>query len=363
MRKVTLEGPFGRTLNVAVVIGTLATIPIVILQERGFRDIWLIAADWAVWTIFLVEYTLEMALSADRARYARRNWLSPVVLILSFPPLPALLATVRLVRLARVLRFARLARISLGGRFGWTLNLAVVVGTLATIPIVILQERGLHSPWITVADWGVWTIFLIEYTVETALSPERGKYLRKNWLSPLVLIFSFPLLPDLLGTVRLARLVRMFRFARLAGVTLRGLMELRVVLSHRGLLFVAMTTLVLVLAGGAGLELVEPRTTQGGYEDGIWWAIVTATTVGYGDISPATLPGRAIAIVLMLSGIGLISTFSACITSYFVGQQEQPENRELRERLERIEHLLTTLQASKQGEAEVVPRYPKKEVD
>jgi voltage-gated potassium channel len=363
MRKVSLEGRLGRTLNRAVLAGTLATIPIVILQERGVRAPWLTAADWTVWIIFFAEYAIGSAFSPNRLKYLRANWMSPLVLILSFPPLPDLLSTVRLARLARVLRFARLARVTLEGRVGRSLNIAVVIGTLLTIPIVVLQERGFQNGWITSADWAVWAIFLLEYSMEMAFTPNRLKYARRNWLSALVIILSFPMLPDLLGAVRLTRLARVLRFARLAGVTLRGLSELRTVLSHRGLLYVALTTLVLVLAGGGGLELVEPKRTQGGYEDGVWWAIVTATTVGYGDIAPATLPGRVIAVVLMLSGIGLISTFSACVTSYFVGQQEHPDTKELRERLERIEHLLTTLQASNGGQPAEIPRYPKEEVD
>lgn len=358
-----MERDFGRKLNLAVLLGTIATIPIVVLQEQGVQAAWLTLADWIVWAIFLIEYSVEAAVSPSRSKYLRSNWLSPLVLILSFPPLPHLLSTVRLVRLARVLRFARLARFTLEGRFGRGLNIAVVVGTVFTIPIVILEERGIRDSWVTTADWAVWAIFLLEYSLEMFFSPDRRAYVRKNWFSPLVLIVSFPMLPDLLGTVRLARLARVARFARLAGVTLRGLAELRTVLSHRGLLYVALTTLVLVLAGGGGLELVEPSRTQGGYEDGIWWAIVTASTVGYGDIAPATFPGRVIAVVLMLSGIGLISTFSACITSYFVGQQEHPESKELRERLDRIEQLLTTLQASNAKQSAELPRYPKEEVE
>ena len=52
--------------------------------------------------------------------------------------------------------------------------------------------------------------------------------------------------------------------------------------------------------------------------DGIWWAFVRATTVGYGDISPGTLYGRIIAMVFMLVGIGLISTVTSTITLYFL---------------------------------------------
>jgi voltage-gated potassium channel len=143
--------------------------------------------------------------------------------------------------------------------------------------------------------------------------------------------------------VRLARLARMLRFSRLAGVTFRGLTELRSVLARRGLLYVGATTMILVLAGAAALEVVEPKTIRGGYLDGVWWAIVTASTVGYGDIAPSTVGGRVIAIVLMLAGIGLISTFSASVTSYFVGQQEATDLREMRERLVRMEKMLEEL--------------------
>ncbi|MEO7650952.1 MAG: potassium channel family protein [Bryobacteraceae bacterium] len=231
---------------------------------------------------------------------------------------------------------------ALDGRFGWALNFAVVIATLATIPVIVLLDQGEQNPWLYKADWAIWAVFLLEYVIEITLSPSRSAYLRRNWLSPLVLVLSFPLLPDLLGAVRLARLVRLLRFTRLAGVTMRGLDELRAVLARRGLLLVAVTTALLILAGAAALELVEPKTVKGGFTDGVWWAIVTASTVGYGDIAPSTFWGRCIAVVLMLSGIGLISTFSASVTSHFVGQQEAMDMKEIRERLSRIEALLAT---------------------
>jgi voltage-gated potassium channel len=237
----------------------------------------------------------------------------------------------------------RMKRPALDGWFGWWLNFAVVAGTFATIPVVVLLDQGFESPWLYAADWIIWSIFLFEYVIELALSESRWRYIRRNWLSPLVVIISFPLLPDLLGMVRLARLARFLRFARLAGVTMRGLSELQVVLARRGLLYVAVTTTVLILAGGAALEVLEPRSVDGGFLDGIWWAIVTASTVGYGDIAPSTFAGRLIAVVLMLSGIGLISTFSASITTYFVGQQEAADLSEMRERLKKIETMLAEL--------------------
>jgi voltage-gated potassium channel len=234
-------------------------------------------------------------------------------------------------------------RPTLGKRAAWFLNFAVVAGTIATIPVIILLDQGFDAPWLRAADWAIWAIFLLEYAIEVVCAPSRSHYALRNWLSPLVIILSFPPLPNLLAGARLARLARLARFTRLAGVTLRGLAELRFVLARRGLLFVGATTLVLVLAGAAALEVVEPNTVKGGYFDGVWWAIVTASTVGYGDIAPSTLWGRVIAVTLMLGGIGLISTFSASVTTYFVGQQEAADLREVRERLARMEVMLEEL--------------------
>lgn len=73
--------------------------------------------------------------------------------------------------------------------------------------------------------------------------------------------------------------------------------------------------IVLVLMSAAALAYFEPSI---GYVDALWWSIVTMTTVGYGDISPATLGGRVVASIIMFLGIGIIGTFTATIAGIFV---------------------------------------------
>ena len=65
------------------------------------------------------------------------------------------------------------------------------------------------------------------------------------------------------------------------------------------------------------LEDASSETTPGRIEDAFWWAIVTITTVGYGDFAPDTFYGRILAIILMISGIGLVSTITGSISSIF----------------------------------------------
>ena len=79
---------------------------------------------------------------------------------------------------------------------------------------------------------------------------------------------------------------------------------------------------VLVLTGAAGLAYFEEDRP---FHDALWWAIVTLTTVGFGDISPETLGGRLIGVVLMFFGIGVLGTFTATIAGAFVEQRQRKD--------------------------------------
>ncbi len=76
--------------------------------------------------------------------------------------------------------------------------------------------------------------------------------------------------------------------------------------------------LVIVLCSGYLIAFFEPGVS---FASGIWWSIVTLTTVGYGDISPTTLEGRILAIVIMFFGIGLLGILSASLASMLIGMR------------------------------------------
>lgn len=154
---------------------------------------------------------------------------------------------------------------------------------------------------------------------------------------------SFPLLPALFGLARLTRLIRLGRLLRLA----RGFRALAGALGRRGLIYVVSLTVLAVLGAGALMATLEPATVKGGFWSGVWWALVTATTVGYGDISPATVEGRIVAAILMFVGIGLVGTLAASIAAHFVGQQENTELVAIQERLVRIEGLLESIRSER----------------
>jgi voltage-gated potassium channel len=183
-------------------------------------------------------------------------------------------------------------------------------------------------------------VFFLDYVGMLFISHDRRSYLRRNWLTLGIVITSFPLLPSILSVVRLARIARLISLLRLIIVVRRGLMALRSSVGRQGFLYMAGVAAFLVVAAGAILSLLEPETVPGGFGEGIWWALVTVTTVGYGDIAPKTIGGRMLAVALMLIGVGLISTLAASIAAYFVGQDGGIDQKRIEERLDRIESLL-----------------------
>ena len=109
--------------------------------------------------------------------------------------------------------------------------------------------------------------------------------------------------------------------------------------------------IICILAFGYIFCISEPQIKTFG--DGIWWALVTITTVGYGDITPVTLPGRLIAGTLMFVGLGLIATVTAIVSAKFVQNYvDHHTNDDVLEKLEELESEIEKLKALEEDELE-----------
>jgi len=217
------------------------------------------------------------------------------------------------------------------------LEVAAILAAIATVPLIIQADQNPDDPLVLMGDWLLWSIFFVQFAYMLAITPDRLAYTRSNWLLLLVIVLSFPVLPNLLS---LTRLVRLARLLRLVVVLFLGLRSLRRILGRPGLMYVGAVAAFLILVGGGLLSLLEGETVHGKFFEGIWWAIVTVTTVGYGDIAPTTIWGRLVGVALMITGLGVISTLAAAVAAYFVSQDEGDEFQEIKERLARIETLL-----------------------
>ena len=210
----------------------------------------------------------------------------------------------------------------------------VIVAALASVPVTLFEASTPDPRLHAIADslnWLIWSVFVVEYLVMLSVSRHRLAYTRRAWLNLLVVVVSFPVFPHVLGYSRLALA------GRLIPIIVRGVHTLSRLLNRRGFGYMCVTFGIVALFSSALFALFEGDSLT----DGIWWTIVTLTTVGYGDVVPTTPEGRIVAGLLMIGGIGLVAFITAHVAALFVEDDEDRED--IRARLERIEQLLEEL--------------------
>jgi voltage-gated potassium channel len=228
------------------------------------------------------------------------------------------------------------------GRVQTPLEPAVLAASLALVPILIIQadassERWLRFAW--VANWAVWAVFATELAAVMVAAQHKRRALRAHWLDAAIVVLTIPFLGTVLAWLRLARFIRL---ARLGVIVARTLQAERRVTSGDSLRVAAILTLTAIVVGGAAEHTVASGEFAT-YWDGIWWAVVTVTTVGYGDLYPKTVEGRLVGMLLMFVGISFLSLLTAAIASRFVRQERGAEHEALMATLRQIQVELAEL--------------------
>ncbi len=218
----------------------------------------------------------------------------------------------------------------------------MLVLSLGMIPLLVapllFELSNPAEDAVVVADWSIWAIFALELGLKTWLAPARRTYLRKHWFDVLIVVLPF-LRP--LRVIRSARALRLLRATRLTTFAARALHSTRSILAEHGLQYVLLVGVVVVLAS-AGLVTVFERGAGGtinDLDDGLWWAVTTITTVGYGDKVPVTPEGRGIAMFLMLLGVGLFGVITANLAAFLVSPKEDKNAASIEELIEHVKLL------------------------
>jgi voltage-gated potassium channel len=235
------------------------------------------------------------------------------------------------------------------------LVLALAIVPLLVVPLV-LDLSPTSESLLFACDWFIWAAFAVEYGVRLYLAPAKGQFVRSNIIDLVVVIVPF-LRP--LRVVRSTRMLRLLGAGRAGAFLLRGIKAVQDVLTRHKLHYTLLVAGAVTVGAGVIVAELEHGAADANITtvpEGLWWAITTVTTVGYGDTYPVTPAGRGFAVVLMLVGVGLFGLLAASLASFLIerGQHSevQPDDiglEDIAARLERIEDQLARLSSERRG--------------
>lgn len=237
-------------------------------------------------------------------------------------------------------------------------NFTMAILAVISIILVILDYASVINLntgiWMWV-DNGILVIFAIDYFYRLTIAEDKWSFFKHNIFDLLSIIpvngfFTLFRLARLGRLARLARLIRLLRVLRLVGLTGR----LRKILYTNGLIYLLYTSLSLLIVGAITYSMTEHVSLAQSF----WWAIATATTVGYGDISPHTFVGKIVALVLMLVGIGVIGMLTSSITTYFVREDNKADDKDVQ--LEKIMQKLDEIEKQNHDLKEEIQKLKQK---
>ncbi|WP_165875798.1 ion transporter [Hazenella coriacea] len=187
--------------------------------------------------------------------------------------------------------------------FVLTYGILLIQNSFDAIPDYLTQE---NMNWI---DYALIWFFAIEYSIRFMFAKEKWKFVKSHWFD-LISMIPFDAFFRIARLMRLIRLIRLIKMSSVLSAFFRS----------KEVKFSLIIVAGIVFWGASGVYLIEGRVNSSlqSFVDAIWWAIVTTTTVGYGDISPVTIGGRVIAVILMFTGIGLIGSVTASVATHFI---------------------------------------------
>lgn len=219
------------------------------------------------------------------------------------------------------------------GRVRHSFEGGVLALSLLMLPAVLIQDSSLYSPWGSVADGLgalVWAGFVAELGLSLRHAPDRRAALRAHWHDVLVVLVIFPAWSPLFAAAG-GGWLRGWRLARLWAIAGRVFRAERLLTRRHNLPYVAALTAGIVVVAGIAVSETDPARFPNPWR-GLWWAIVTVTTVGYGDTFPTSALGRVAAGFLMVVGIGFLGLATASIASHYVNGDAEDKHQETTDR-------------------------------
>ena len=211
----------------------------------------------------------------------------------------------------------------------------IVLNVIAVVIETLPSLQGRYQQAFLAFDYASATIFAIEYAFRVWVCVEDISYKRglsdakarlKYMLSPMAIIDLVAFLPSLLQVVvdadlRFLRILRLLRMFKLTRYSASMEMVLNVVRKEKNAFFAAFFVLmVLMVIAAGGMYHVEHEIQPEAFASiphAMWWAMVTLTTVGYGDITPITPIGKIFGAFIIIGGVGLVALPAGIMASAF----------------------------------------------
>ena len=218
---------------------------------------------------------------------------------------------------------------------GKTFDIVLLCCIVASVFIIIAESvqsfRVAFGKWFLILEWFFTAIFTAEYIARVWVVPKRRKYIFSFFgiidllsILPSYLALFFPGAQSLMviRSIRLLRIFRIFKLSRYIGES-QNLMRALRASKHKITVFLV-TVVTSVIITGTMMFLVEgPEHGFTSIPRSIYWAIVTMTTVGYGDIAPQTAFGQALASCIMILGYGIIAVPTGIVSAEMIQLKTQ----------------------------------------
>ena len=210
---------------------------------------------------------------------------------------------------------------------GRNFDVFLILGILASVAVVMLESVGpIREEWgreLWIAEWFFTLVFTLEYVARFICARRPLVYARSFFgvvdllsILPTYLVILFPGAQYFL-VIRVLRILRAFRVLKLAAhVREANLLMRSMVASRRKITVFLFAVFTVTVVLGSLMYLIEGEAN--GFDSiprGVYWAVVTLTTVGYGDISPQTPFGQFVAALVMVMGYGMIAVPTGIVTA------------------------------------------------
>ncbi|NIY92687.1 ion transporter [Vibrio diazotrophicus] len=222
---------------------------------------------------------------------------------------------------------------------GKIFDIALIIAIFTSLIVLVLSSiPSFDAKWreeFKLIEYGFTALFTIEYLTRLYCSPKPTAYAKSFYgvidlvaILPTYLVILFPS-ASLVGVVRALRVMRIFRILKLVRYLQDSNLLLRSLLSARRKIIIFFSTVaILVTILGSFIYIIEgPEHGFTSIPQSIYWAIVTITTVGYGDVVPQTTLGKGLAALTMLLGYSILAVPTGIITAEL--HQEMNSHRAL----------------------------------